>query len=151
MDSPKRLSEFQQLLLSSFIALGGEGADFQIFEQIKEATKKQPNPGKIDAELENFNKLGYVSFHVAKFVPPHGSARRYYRIEPAGERALREAIERGDKDPPRVVKALDVLLFICAAVAVMIDAEYVSWALIGALAYRLGDSVGSFLTARTEG
>ena len=151
MDSPKRLSEFQQLLLSSLIALGGEGAGFQIFEQIREATKKAPNLGKIYAELENLRNVGYASSRDSNFVPK-GSVepRRYYRIEPAGERALREAIERGDKDPPRVIKALDVLMFICAGVAVLVDADYISWALIGALAYRLGDSLSSFFTARPE-
>lgn len=84
------LGEFEQLILFSVLELGDQAYGVAIRETIEERTGKLVSSGAIYTALGRLEDRGFVSSRVEE--PSEGRVgrpRKYYRLEPAGARALK--------------------------------------------------------------
>jgi DNA-binding PadR family transcriptional regulator len=94
MDQPLRLNEFEEILLLIVERLGGDAHGALIRQALKEVARRAVTVGTIYAALDRLEDRGMVSQRPgAPSSERGGRAQSYYRIEDAGERALREADE----------------------------------------------------------
>lgn len=83
------LGEFEQLVLLAVARLDGEGYGMSLRREIEERTGRSVSIGALYATLERLEDKALVSSRTGEPSPSRGGrARRFYRIEPAGARAL---------------------------------------------------------------
>lgn len=88
------LGEFEQLILFSLLQLGEEAYGVSIRETIEARTGRTISSGAIYTALGRLEERGLVTSRVDGPVPGRaGRPRKYYRLTPAGARALLEAYE----------------------------------------------------------
>jgi PadR family transcriptional regulator PadR len=86
------LGEFEQLVLLAVARLGDEGYGVTIRREIEERTGHSVAIGPLYATLERLESKGWVASREGVSTPVRGGrARRHYRLEAAGVRALGEA------------------------------------------------------------
>lgn len=91
---PKRLGEFEQLLLFALLHLGEDAHGAAIRRTILERTGRESSPGAIYTALDRLEEQGLVTSRLGDATPRRGGRRRrHYDIEPAGQLALAEAWE----------------------------------------------------------
>ena len=90
------LGQFEQQTAMALLALGGEAYGLQIYDKMCETSKKRVNLGGMYVTLSRLEKKGYLS---AKDEPGSqargGKARRFYKLEKPGVKALRETADTG--------------------------------------------------------
>jgi DNA-binding PadR family transcriptional regulator len=85
------LGEFEQLLLLALMP-GDEAYGVEIRRAIEERTGRTVSPGAVYTALDRLERRGLVVSRLADPTPERGGKRkRYYRLEAAGERLLRES------------------------------------------------------------
>lgn len=86
----KGLGEFEHLLLLAVMRLGDEAYGVTMRREIEARTGRTVSLGAIYPTMDRLEERGLVS---SRMGPPTGErggrSRRYFRLEPAGERALR--------------------------------------------------------------
>jgi len=83
------LGEFEQLLLFAVLRLGAKAYGVRMRREIAAQTGKDVSAGAVYTGLDRLQSRGYVSSWEAESAPDRGGRRRkYYRLEPAGARAL---------------------------------------------------------------
>jgi DNA-binding PadR family transcriptional regulator len=88
------LGEFEQIILLALMRLGPEAYGMTVRREIEERTRRQVSIGAVYATLERLESKGYVSSTAGEPTPERGGrAKRFFRIESSGERALRESQE----------------------------------------------------------
>lgn len=88
------LGEFEQIVLMALLRLAPEAYGMSIRREIEERTSRRVSIGAVYATLERLEAKGYVSSATGDSTPERGGrAKRFFRIEQEGQRALRTSIE----------------------------------------------------------
>lgn len=94
----EHLGEFEQVLLFAILRLDDEAYGVTIRQEIERRSGRKTSPGAIYTTLDRMEGRGLVSSRVGGATPVRGGRRkRFYRLEPAGARALAEAYGRMQK------------------------------------------------------
>jgi DNA-binding PadR family transcriptional regulator len=89
--SPTRvfLGEFEQLVLLAVVRLEGAGYGVSLRRELERRTGRSVSIGALYATLDRLERKGYVSSRTGRPRASRGGrARRHYRVEDAGARAL---------------------------------------------------------------
>jgi PadR family transcriptional regulator PadR len=91
------LGTFEQAVLLALVRLGEEGYGRAIFKDVQERLEREVAAGAVHATLERLQGKGLITSHLGPGTEIRaGRARRYYRLSPAGIRALNDAREAVD-------------------------------------------------------
>jgi DNA-binding PadR family transcriptional regulator len=86
------LGEFEQAVLLSIIRLRSNAYGVPIRQELTERIGREVSFGAVYTALERLEAKGFVSSRMGDPTPERGGrAKRFYRIEAPGERALEEA------------------------------------------------------------
>lgn len=93
MDGNDRLGRFEEIVLLALVRLR-ETYGVPIRREIAERTGRDVSFGAVYTTLERLERKGYVSSRIGEPTPERGGrAKRYFRIEAPGVRALNETRE----------------------------------------------------------
>lgn len=94
MSQTDSLGQFEQLVLSAIVALGDKAYGVTIQEKVAQLGEgKSVSPGAVYVTLDRLEDKGLLKSFMADPTPERGGRRkRYYQLQPAGERALTEAL-----------------------------------------------------------
>jgi PadR family transcriptional regulator PadR len=105
------LGAFEQAVLLALVRLGEDAYGRAVFKEVQERLQREIAAGAVHATLERLEGKGLVTSRLGSGTEIRGGrARRFYRLSPAGLRALneaREAVEglwRGIKWPLSTIK-----------------------------------------------
>jgi PadR family transcriptional regulator, regulatory protein PadR len=86
------LGAFEQAVLLAVIRLGDDAYGRSILKDVQARLKREVAAGAVHATLERLEKKRLLTSRLGSGTPVRaGRARRYYRLQPAGVRALNEA------------------------------------------------------------
>jgi len=86
------LGAFEQAVLMAIMRLQDEAYGRAILKGVEERLQREVAPGAVHATLDRLEKKGLLSSKLGSGTPVRaGRARRYYRLKPAGVRALNDA------------------------------------------------------------
>jgi PadR family transcriptional regulator PadR len=89
-----RLGRFEELVLLALVRLRENAYGVTIRREIAERTGRDVSFGAVYTTLERLERKGYVSSRLGDSTPERGGrAKRYFRIEAPGIRALNETRE----------------------------------------------------------
>lgn len=93
MAAPSSLGQFEQLVLAAILTLGDNAYGVTIHAKVDElARPKEAALGAVYATLDRLEDKGLVASWLSDPTPERGGrSKRHYRLEAAGERALRES------------------------------------------------------------
>jgi len=93
MSEQATLGQFEQLVLTAVLARSDNAYGVTIHESVSELTApKSVALGAVYATLDRLEDKGLVTSWLSDPTPERGGrSKRHYRLEPAGERALRES------------------------------------------------------------
>ena len=98
MTKGKFLGEFEHVVLLAVHHLEDDGYGMTIRREIEARTGRTVTIGAIYATLNRLQEKGYLSSRTGEATRERGGrARRHYRLEPAGRRALNVARELLDR------------------------------------------------------
>src|SRR5262245_24287827 len=88
----RSLGDYEQLLLFAVLRLGEDAYGVTIRQEIEERAGRFVSAGAVYTALDRLEAKGLVSARVGEATPARGGRRKkYYRLQPAGEAALRNA------------------------------------------------------------
>lgn len=89
------LGSFEQVVLAAILSLGEEAYGVTVHARVEELSRpKRVVLGAVYATLDRLTDKGLVRSWMSEPRPERGGrSRRYFALEPAGERALRDAAE----------------------------------------------------------
>jgi len=86
------LGAFEQAVLLSILRLGDEAYGRAILKDVQTRLERDVAAGAAHATLERLENKGLLTSRLGTGTPVRaGRARRYYRLQPAGVRALNDA------------------------------------------------------------
>ena len=92
------LGEFEQIVLLALLRLQSDVYGVNIWREIGSRTGRDVSIGAVYTTLERLERKGFVSSTIGEPTPERGGrAKRYYKIEAPGQRALdmsREVMNR---------------------------------------------------------
>jgi PadR family transcriptional regulator PadR len=89
-----RLGQFEELVLLALLRLQENAYGVPIRREIAVRTGRDVSVGALYTTLDRLERKGYVSSHMGDPTPERGGrAKRYFRIEAPGERALNHSRE----------------------------------------------------------
>jgi len=92
------LGEFEPVVLLALIRLRANAYGTSIRQEIAERTGRDVSVGAVYTTLERMQQKGFVSSARGAPTPERGGrAKRYYKIEAPGERALQRSRETMDR------------------------------------------------------
>ena len=92
MGKPESLGQFEQLVLTAVYLLHGQGYTVTITEKVDELAGRRVLIGGVFTSLGRLQTRGLVSSRLSTPTKERGGkAKRYFKITPAGERALAQA------------------------------------------------------------
>lgn len=95
MTSRQSVGEFEQLVLLAVAQLGEEGYGMSIRREIERRTGRSVAIGAVYATLDRLEEKGYIASHDGAATAERGGrAKRHFRLEDAGVRALWAARRR---------------------------------------------------------
>jgi DNA-binding PadR family transcriptional regulator len=84
--------EFEQLVLLAVLRLGDDAYAVPVRQEIEERAGRAPARGAVYVTLERLEEKGYLESWLGEAAAERGGRpRRYYRVRPAGVRALEES------------------------------------------------------------
>ena len=94
MGKGQYLGEFELVVMSTVARLRGDAYGMRIRLEIEEATGRDVSIGAVYATLNRLEDKGLVASETGEPSPERGGrAKRYFRLEPQGERALSRSRE----------------------------------------------------------
>ena len=88
----EHLGEFEQIVLLAVLRLGDEAYGVPVRREIEKRTRRSLTVGALYRTLDRLEEKGCVSSRMSDPVPERGGrAKRYFRVEPLGLRALRQS------------------------------------------------------------
>ncbi len=88
------LGEFEQIVLVALLRLDPNAYGMAVRREIEERTRRNVSIGAVYATLERLEAKGYASSSAGDPTPERSSrAKRFFRIESGGARALRDSQE----------------------------------------------------------
>ena len=92
------LGEFEQIVILALLRLGDDGYGLNVRRELERVAGRDVTFGTVYGTLDRLEEKGYVSSWHADPEPVRGGrARRYFKVEPSGERALAVAKEMMNK------------------------------------------------------
>lgn len=93
MAKPESIGQFEQLVLTAILALRDDAYGVSIHTRVEGLTNPKPvSLGAVYVTLDRLEDKGLVSSWLTEPVPERGGrAKRCYRLEALGERALQES------------------------------------------------------------
>jgi DNA-binding PadR family transcriptional regulator len=92
------LGEFEQLILAALIRLGNDAYGVTIHDELVERAGRDVSFGAIYATLDRLEQKGFVSSRRGDPTPERGGrAKRFFRIEAPGLRALEQSWQMSDR------------------------------------------------------
>ncbi len=89
------MGEFEQIVLLALLRLGNDAYGMEIRQEIERRTGRETSYGAVYTTLDRLDRKGYVTFRMGDATAERGGrARKYFRVEAAGRRALTETRER---------------------------------------------------------
>jgi DNA-binding PadR family transcriptional regulator len=86
------LGEFEQIVLLAVLRLGANAYGFSVQQEIQERTGRTCSLGAIYTTLDRMEQKGFVSSSKGESTPERGGrAKKYFKVEGAGETALRHS------------------------------------------------------------
>jgi PadR family transcriptional regulator PadR len=86
------LGEFEQLILLAVLRLKESAYAVPVRKEIESRTRRAAARGAVYITLDRLEEKGYLDSWLADPTPERGGrARRYYRVLPAGMRALEQS------------------------------------------------------------
>ena len=86
------LGTFEQAVLLAVVRLGDDAYGRAILKDVQSRLEREVAAGAVHATLERLERKGLLSSRLGPGTPVRaGRARRYYRLQPAGIRALNDA------------------------------------------------------------
>jgi PadR family transcriptional regulator PadR len=86
------LGSFEQAVLMAIVRLRDDAYGRAILKGVEERLQRDVAPGAVHATLDRLEKKGLLFSRLGSGTPVRaGRARRYYRLKPAGLRALNDA------------------------------------------------------------
>lgn len=90
----RALGEFEMLLLAAVLRLEDEAYGAGVVREIEERTGREPVAGAVYTGLRRLEARGLLRSEVGEPTPERGGRRkRYFRLEPAGAKALASSLE----------------------------------------------------------
>lgn len=87
----EHLGEFEQIVLLALLRLGENAYGVPVRREIEERTGRSLTVGALYRTLDRLEEKGYVSSWTGDPSPERGGrAKRYFRVDPLGLRALRQ-------------------------------------------------------------
>lgn len=87
--APRHLGELEQLVLLAVARLEGEGYGVSLRRELEERAERRCSLGAVYATLDRLETKGYVTSREGEPTAERGGrAKRLFRIEPPGMRAL---------------------------------------------------------------
>jgi DNA-binding PadR family transcriptional regulator len=91
------LGAFEQAVLLALLRLGDDAYGRAILKEVQERLERDVAAGAVHATLERLQRKALIASRLGSGTPIRaGRARRYYRIQPSGIRALNDAREAVD-------------------------------------------------------
>jgi DNA-binding PadR family transcriptional regulator len=91
MADDRRLGRFEEIVLRALVRLREKAYGVPIRREIAERTGREVSFGAVYTSLDRLQRKGYVSSRLGEATPERGGrAKRYFRIEAPGKRALNE-------------------------------------------------------------
>lgn len=85
------LGPLEETILCAIVGLGGESYSVAINEHIEEQMGRDLSPGSLLTTLYRMEEKGFVSSRFSEPIPQRGGRkRRMFKIEAAGQHALRQ-------------------------------------------------------------
>ena len=98
MAKDQSLGEFEQIVLLAVLRLPKNAYGVSIRREIASRTERDVSIGAVYTTLERLERKGFVSSTVGESTPERGGrAKRYYKIEAPGQRALHLSRETMNK------------------------------------------------------
>ena len=93
MSEPTSLGQFEQVVLTAILSLGENAYGVTVHARVEELSRpKRVVMGAVYATLDRLTDKGLVRSWLSDPRPERGGrSRRYFRLQPAGEKALRDA------------------------------------------------------------
>jgi PadR family transcriptional regulator PadR len=93
MGQSDSLGQFEQLVLTAILALHDEAYGVTIHAKVQELARPKPiSLGAVYVTLDRLEDKGLIASWLSDPTPERGGrAKRYYRVEALGERALEES------------------------------------------------------------
>jgi PadR family transcriptional regulator, regulatory protein PadR len=92
------LGEFEQLILAALIRLGNDAYGVTIHNELVQRAGRDVSFGAIYATLDRLEQKGFVSSRRGDPTPERGGrAKRFFRIEVAGLKALEQSWQMSDR------------------------------------------------------
>jgi PadR family transcriptional regulator PadR len=93
MSNPPAIGQFEQLVLTAVLMLADNAYGVTIHEHVGTlAAPKKVSLGAVYATLDRLEDKSLISSWLSAPTPERGGrSKRYYRLQPSGERALRES------------------------------------------------------------
>src|SRR3954468_1309161 len=86
------LGSFEQAVLLAVLRLGGDAYGRAILNDVQRRLDRDVAPGAVHATLDRLERKQLLGSKLSAGTPVRGGrARRYYRLRPAGVRALNDA------------------------------------------------------------
>jgi DNA-binding PadR family transcriptional regulator len=86
------IGHFEQLVLTAVLSLGDDAYGVTIHETVVELYGRAISLGAVYATLDRLQDKGYVTSWLSAPTPERGGrSKRHFRLQPDGERALRES------------------------------------------------------------
>jgi len=86
------LGAFEQAVLLAIVRLGEDAYGRAILKEVETRLARDVAPGAVHATLERLERKRLLASRLGSGTPVRaGRARRYYRLQPAGVRALNDA------------------------------------------------------------
>lgn len=91
---PTFLGEMEQLVLLAILRLGDHAFGVSVQRELEARTRREVSLGSVYKSLIRLEEKGLISSFVGEPTPQRGGRRkRYYRMEAAGQRELRESLD----------------------------------------------------------
>ena len=88
-----KLGEFEIIVLAALMRLGDDGYGMLVRKEIERQTGRSSSIGAVYTTLTRLEKKGLVSVRTGEPTPTRGGrAKRFFRIETAGRRALNQSL-----------------------------------------------------------
>jgi DNA-binding PadR family transcriptional regulator len=94
MKPPATIGQFEQLVMTAILTRGRNAYSVTVHETVEKLSGgKSVSLGAVYATLDRLEDKGLISSWLANPTPERGGrAKRHYRLEPDGERALRDSV-----------------------------------------------------------
>jgi PadR family transcriptional regulator PadR len=98
LPAPETIGHFEQTILTAIMMLGGENYGVPIYDKACELAERHINTGSFYLTLDRMEEKGLLSSTWSDPAKePRGRPKRFFRLEPAGLRALEASVENAKR------------------------------------------------------